>query len=152
MIELLPSQAAELEDFAESFENSELRQKYFSSDELIEKTFFEFLQQKTILTARNGTDTVGFICYIPNGAFHSFTLIHVLTVIPEFRACGFGKQILRIFENRYIKDASKIFLVVADFNPRAKIFYEYNGYVQVGKIPGLYRPDIDEFLMMKVKP
>ena len=149
MIELLPSQETELEKFAKSFENSELRKKYFSSDELINETFFEFLQQKTILTARNGNDTIGFICYIPKGAFHSFPLIHILTVISKFRGNGFGKQIIEVFEKQYLKNASKVFLVVADFNPKAKIFYENNGYTQVGEIPGLYRPHINEFLMMK---
>ena len=151
MIELLPSQKAELGEFVKSFENSELQQNYFSSNELIQETFFEFLQQKTIFTARNEYDIVGYICYIPNGAFHSFPLIHILTVIPEFRNCGFGKQILKVFEKQYIKDATKVFLVVADFNPKAKSFYEKNGYTQVGEIPSLYRPNINEFLMMKCK-
>ena len=151
MIDLLPSQSTELGKFTKSFETSELRQNYFSSNELIESTFFEFIQQKTILTASNGNDIVGFICYIPKGAFHSFPLIHILTVIPEFRGHGFGKQIMEQFEKQYIKGASKVFLVVSDFNPKAKLFYEKNGYIQVGKIPGLYRPHINEFLMMKLK-
>lgn len=46
-------------------------------------------------------------------------------------------------------DANKIFLVVADFNPEAKRFYEKVGYRQVGEMPGLYREGITEYLMMK---
>ena len=45
--------------------------------------------------------------------------------------------------------ADKIFLVVADYNPEAKRFYERNGYQQLGEIPNLYRPGITEYLMTK---
>lgn len=43
----------------------------------------------------------------------------------------------------------RIFLAVADFNPNAKRFYEKNGYVQVGRIEGLYRTGVAENIMMK---
>jgi ribosomal protein S18 acetylase RimI-like enzyme len=46
-------------------------------------------------------------------------------------------------------DSSKVFLVVADFNPEAKRLYERMGYRQVGAIPGLYRDGVTEYLMMK---
>jgi len=50
-----------------------------------------------------------------------------------------------------ISDRDKLFLVVADFNPNAKGFYESMGYHQVGEIPGLYREGITEYIMMKEK-
>lgn len=40
------------------------------------------------------------------------------------------------------------FLVVADFNPFDKAFYEKRGFVQVGKISSLYHEEITEYLMM----
>ena len=55
--------------------------------------------------------------------------------------------ILGYFEE--LSARNKFFLVVADFNPDAKRFYENNGYCQVGEIPGLYRDGITEYLMMK---
>jgi ribosomal protein S18 acetylase RimI-like enzyme len=45
--------------------------------------------------------------------------------------------------------SDKLFLVVADYNPAAKRFYERNGYQQVGEIPNLYRPGVTEYLMVK---
>jgi len=45
--------------------------------------------------------------------------------------------------------ADKFFLVVADYNPDAKRFYERNGYRQVGEIPNLYRPGVTEYMMEK---
>ena len=45
--------------------------------------------------------------------------------------------------------ADRFFLVVADYNPDAKRFYERNGYQQVGKIPNLYRTGVTEYMMAK---
>ena len=45
--------------------------------------------------------------------------------------------------------ADKFFLVVADYNPDAKRFYERNGYQQVGEIPNLYRSGVTEYMMAK---
>ena len=55
---------------------------------------------------------------------------------------GFSENIAR-------EMADKFFLVVADYNPDAKRFYERNGYQQVGKIPDLYRSGVTEYLMAK---
>jgi ribosomal protein S18 acetylase RimI-like enzyme len=73
-----------------------------------------------------------------------------LTIKKEYRGQGFGKKILEAFENNYLKNDTNIFLVAADFNPKAKNFYEQNGYRQFGKIPGLYKQGTDECLMMKI--
>lgn len=46
-------------------------------------------------------------------------------------------------------NSSKLFLVVADFNPGAKRFYIKNGFKEVGRIPDLYKNGVVESLMMK---
>lgn len=68
-------------------------------------------------------------------------------VEEAYRGQGIGKRLLGYFEE--LSARNKFFLVVADFNPDAKRFYENNGYCQVGEIPGLYRDGITEYLMMK---
>ena len=50
---------------------------------------------------------------------------------------GIGKALLDYSENIAYGMADKFFLVVADYNPDAKRFYERNGYQQVGEIPKL---------------
>jgi len=56
---------------------------------------------------------------------------------------------MNFIEDIVFANANKIFLVVADFNPVAKRFYEKIGYRQVGVIPSLYRKGITEYLLMK---
>ena len=60
-----------------------------------------------------------------------------------------GKALLDYSERITSEMADRLFLVVADYNPDAKQFYERNGYRQVGEIPSLYRPGVTEYLMAK---
>ena len=96
--------------------------------------------------------TVFHTCFtyiIPKGAFHSFPYLHIIAVKKEYRNKGIGKALLEYSENIANEVADKLFLVVADYNPDAKRFYERNGYQQVGEIPNLYRPGVTEYLMAK---
>ena len=67
----------------------------------------------------------------------------------EYRNKGIGKALLDYSEKIAYEMADRFFLVVGDYNPDAKRFYERNGYQQVGEIPNLYRLGITEYLMVK---
>ena len=96
-----------------------------------------------------GEECVGFTYIIPKGAFHSFPYLHIIAVKEEYRNRGIGKALLDYSERIAYEMADKFFLVVADYNPDAKRFYERNGYRQVGVIPNLYRPGVTEYMMEK---
>jgi ribosomal protein S18 acetylase RimI-like enzyme len=136
-----------LEDCEEALLNSELGKKYFTGNGNAEKAVKEGLEQGTLYISKIYNDCVGFLYYIPNGIFHSFPLLHLLVVKEAYRGKGIGKKMLEFVEKTI--DKNKLFLVVADFNPDAKRFYEKNGYRQVGEIPNLYRDGITEYLMLK---
>lgn len=133
----------------EALQNSELGKRYFSNENSAANAVKEGLGQGNLFIAKVNNDCAGFVWYIPNGAFHSFPYIHIIAVKEAYRGNGIGKKLLNFIEE--IIDKDKIFLVVADFNPNAKRFYEKNGYCQVGKIPNLYRNGITEYLMIKVR-
>ena len=96
-----------------------------------------------------GEECVGFTYIIPKGAFHSFPYLHIIAVKEGYRNMGIGKALLDYSEKIAYEMAGKLFLVVADFNPDAKRFYERDGYQQVGEIPNLYRPGVTEYMMEK---
>ena len=96
-----------------------------------------------------GEECVGFTYIIPKGAFHSFPYLHIIAVKEEYRNKGIGKPLLDYSEKIAYEMADRFFLVVGDYNPDAKRFYERNGYQQVGGIPNLYRPGVTEYLMAK---
>lgn len=138
-----------LNDCEEALLNSELGRRYFTNEGSGKKAILEGLQQGTLYIAMINDVCAGFIWYIPNGAFHGFPYLHIISVKQEYRGRGIGKRLMEFVEEIVFKNKSKIFLVVADFNPDAKRFYERYGYRQVGEIPNLYRQGITEYLMMK---
>lgn len=140
-----------LNDCEEALINSELGRKYFENQGSAKNAILEGIEQETLYIALINDICVGFIFYLPKGAFHSFPLLHLIAVKEEYRCKGIGKKLLDFLEEMAFVNKNKIFFVVADFNPDGKRFYEKNGYCQVGAIPNLYRKGITEYLMMKEK-
>lgn len=139
-----------INDCTDALLNSELGRRYFPKVDSARKALKEGFDKEEIYVAiDNNRSCKGFIWFILDGAFHSFPYLHIIAVKEESRKQGIGKKLLKFFEDVCFKDHSKLFLVVADFNPDAKRLYERVGYVQVGTIPSLYREGITENLMMK---
>jgi ribosomal protein S18 acetylase RimI-like enzyme len=139
-----------INDCEDALVNSELGKRYFSQKGSARKALQEGFAKGEIYIALDGSEGCkGFIWFVLDGIFHSFPYLHIIAVKQESRNQGIGKKLLKFFEDSCFKDYSKLFLVVADFNPDAKILYEKIGYIQVGTIPSLYREGITEHLMMK---
>ncbi len=141
-----------ISDCVEALECSELGRRYFAREGSAEQAIREGLDQGTLYVALRDGSCVGFIWYLPKGAFHSFPYIHIVAVKAALRGSGVGRALMEHVEALAFQSANKVFLVVADFNPSAKRFYERNGYLQVGEIAGLYRDGIAEYIMMKERP
>ena len=138
-----------LKDCVDALCHSALGEKYFSSPGSAENAILEGIRQGNLYVALIGKECVGFTYIIPKGAFHSFPYLHIIAVKEEYRDRGIGKALLDYSEQIAFEMADKLFLVVADYNPDAKRFYERNGYQQVGEIADLYRPGITEHMMVK---
>ncbi len=148
-IKIIKGNSEHLKDCEEALLKSFLGYHYFQSEGSGRKAIEEGLNQGNLFVAFAENVCTGFMLYITNGAFHSFPYLHLIAVKEEYRGKGIGKQLVEYFEK--ISDRDKFFLVVADFNPNAKRFYENIGYRKVGEIPGLYREGITEYIMMKEK-
>ena len=130
--------------------NSELGTRYFSKIGSARKALEEgFNKDEIYIAIDDDNNCMGFIWFILNGIFHSFPYLHIIAVKEQYRKLGIGKKLLKFFEDISFKDHTKLFLVVADFNPAAKVLYEKIGYIEVGYLPNLYRAGITECLMMK---
>lgn len=139
-----------INDCEEILVNSELGIRYFSEEGSARKALEKgFAKGEIYIAIDNNHSCKGFIWFILDGIFHSFPYLHIIAVKEENRKCGIGKKLLKFFEDMCFQDYTKLFLVVADFNPEAKRLYERIGYIQVGSVPNLYRPGITEHLMMK---
>ncbi len=149
-IKVVEGKKEHINDCIEALIKSDLGEKYFTDEEKAYNGVYEFVEAGTLLVALDKDNTcVGFMGYIPKGAFHSFPYLHIIAIKEEYRNKGIGKKMMNHFEEMMFINSSKIFLVVADFNPKAKLFYEKLGYKEVGAIPDLYREGITEYFMMK---
>lgn len=139
-----------INDCEDTLVNSELGITYFSEKGSARNSLEEgFAKEEIYIAMDSNQNYKGFMWIILDGIFHSFPYLHIVAVKQESRNQGIGKKLLKFFEDSCLKDYSKVFLVVADFNPDAKRLYEKNGYIQVGNIPSLYVEGITEQLMMK---
>lgn len=140
-----------LKDCKDALVHSELGRQYFSGGKGAEEAILEGLERDGLYVALLNDTCVGFMYYIPQGAFHAFSYLHLIAIKEDFRGLGIGSMLIKHLEKLVFENNGKVFLVVADFNPRGKKFYETLGYSKVGEIPSLYREGITEHLMMKAK-
>jgi ribosomal protein S18 acetylase RimI-like enzyme len=139
-----------IRDCVAALAHSELGRVYFPSEENALASLAEGVAQDEVFVAVDEAgESVGFIWFIPRGAFHSYPYLHVIAVKDGHRGEGIGQKLLQFFEEGVFEDSAKAFLVVADFNPDARRLYERLGWRQVGAIPGLYREGVTECVMMK---
>lgn len=132
--------------------NSELGKRYFSEQGSARRALEEGFSDHQVYVALDECNScVGFVWVILNGIFHSFPYVHIVAVKSENRGQGIGKMLMQHIEDVYFVKYSKLFLVVADFNPDAKRLYKAMGYSEIGEVPNLYRKGITECLMMKLR-
>ena len=138
-------------DCISALAHSEIGAAYFSDAGKTRLQLTAAVQKGQVFVAVGAREeSVGFIWYMPEGVFGSYPYLHLLAVRQEYRGCGIGKQLLRYFEeNASDYPSTKCFLTVDDFNPRARKFYERQGYRQVGTLPDFYKKGVSCFLMMK---
>jgi ribosomal protein S18 acetylase RimI-like enzyme len=149
-IDITEANTMHLQDCKLALLNSKLGQEYFPLEEKAISALTDGISRKEMFVAVNDEgECVGFIWFVWGGAFHSFPYLHIIAVKDEFRGQGIGKRLLSFFEEAVFPEYSKVFLVVADFNPDAKRLYERLGYRQVAALPGLYKEGVTEYLMMK---
>lgn len=149
-INIIKAENKHLMDCKIALQKSELGRIYFSEENKAIEALNEGISKGELFIALNKqNECLGFIWFILNGAFHSFPYLHIIAVKEEFRSLGIGKKLLQYFEEITCKNSSKLFLVVADFNPKAKQLYENIGYQEVGILPSLYKKGVTEYLMMK---
>ncbi|HCF93322.1 MAG TPA: GNAT family N-acetyltransferase [Clostridiales bacterium] len=149
-IQFTKGTAEHLGDCIKAIENSALGKSYFQSEESRKNAVMEGIDSGNLYVVLCDGECAGFAYFILEGAFHAYHYLHLIAIREEYRGKGIGKKLLGFIENMLNRTSGKLFLLVGDYNPGAKVFYEKLGYKFVGTIPSLYRKGINEYLMMKV--
>lgn len=75
--------------------------------------------------------------------------IELLGLAPDIQGIGLGRELLRWAEAEAAAVAGNVWVAVSDSNTRARSFYEKAGFLPVGRLEGLVREGMDEWLLRK---
>jgi ribosomal protein S18 acetylase RimI-like enzyme len=102
-----------------------------------------------LLVADDGGGPAGLAWFLPAGTLAMGGYLKLIAVLGGGEGKGVGKALLRAFEAETERTSAHAFLLVSDFNEGAQRFYEREGYLRVGGLPGLVLPDVSEVLYWK---
>lgn|SRR5574341_556932 len=92
---------------------------------------------------------VGFIIFTSEPVFARGGYIRAVGVAPAMRRRGIGTKLLGFAEAVIAHRSPNVYLCVSSFNRQALNFYTEQGYIRVGKVPGLIKPDASEYILWK---
>ena len=141
-----------LQDCTEALLNSEIGTVYFPTEQRAQAFLQEGLTKGEVFVAVDTKgNCLGYIWFTLGGAFYKFPYVLNIAIQKDCRRKGVGKQLLPYFEDKGFAKASRVFLLVSDFNAEAKNFYHDLWYAEVGLIPDLVQEGVAEHIMMKTK-
>ncbi len=139
---------SDIDSVARIVAETELWQKYGLNFKKARVRFEKGLQRGAdIYIAEIENEIVGFIWYVPDGAFDRSGYIELIGVGKNFRGKGVGQKLMKFVENLFSPES--IFLLVSDFNEKAQKFYSHLGYKKVGEIEDYVVEGITEFIFYK---
>ncbi len=91
----------------------------------------------------------GLAWFLPSGTLALGGYLRLIALVPGSEGRGTGLALLRAFEAEVARVSRHAFLLVSDFNAGAIRFYEREGYLRVGPLPGLVLPEVAELVYWK---
>ena len=149
MMQMILASLENLNDCYEALNNSRLFDEYFQNAEKCKSFLLDGIKKNEIYIAKNNMRSIGFMRIDEIGMFSKYPLLRLIVVKQEYRNKGLGSEMLRFYETKYKNKADRIFLCVSSFNDDAKRLYTSLGFNEVGRIDGLYKKGVIEYLLMK---
>jgi ribosomal protein S18 acetylase RimI-like enzyme len=100
-----------------------------------------------VYVASENDTVVGFIVLTMQGPFRGY--IATVGVVPDRRGQGLGTKLIRLAEERILREAPNVFLCASSFNTRAQNLYRRLGYERIGELRDFIVPGHSEILMRK---
>lgn len=141
-----------LEEYVDILRESSLWDHYYAPDEqVLRGTLSDALAKGNLFIAESSSgEPVGLMHCEWKGMFGLWPYLALLGVKKNYRGMGIGHALLDTFESvGRALGARNLFICVSGFNPRARALYISKGFRKVALIPGLYRDDVEENVLMK---
>lgn len=111
--------------------------------------FRHYIALKQAYVCTDAGRVAGFIIFTPEAVFARGGYLRAIAVAPDFRRGGIGKIMMSFAEAKTVRRSHNFYLCVSSFNRSAQSFYKSIGYRKVGKLPGLLRPGVSEYIYWK---
>jgi len=86
---------------------------------------------------------------VPRGGLGLGPYLRLIALDPSAHNAGLGTALMDELERLTSVHSRHLFLLVSHHNDGARRFYARRGYIEVGALPSLVRPDTDEVLLWK---
>ena len=113
-----------LEECYKMLIDSELGKVYFSNKNSYRMISRGLENEEILVVVNEENKCIGFIWFEINGTFGKYPYLHMIIIDKKFQGKGIGKALINYFENVVTVNYDKVFLMVGDFNTRAKSLYE----------------------------
>ncbi len=111
--------------------------------------FLPSIKRKQAFVAVIEGAVAGFVIFTHEPVFARGGYLRAIGVAPAIRGFGIGNRLMAFAEKATAKQAPNFFLCVSSFNRSAQAFYRKCGYKKVGKVEGLIRKGISEYIYWK---
>lgn len=139
-----------LEEYREVFLDSLLFERYFSDDDRLRDSLRHALENRELLVAKSGAETVGVMEVRFTGFFGAFPYLALLGVKKGWRGMGVGRQMIAFFEEAARQlGYARTSIMASGFNPRARNLYQSLGYKRIGGLANAFKEGIDENIYVK---
>lgn len=133
------------------FLNSSIYERYFKDAGRLEGSLRRAAERGELYLAvdENG-QAAGAMRVVMGGFCGLYPYLSLIGVRDTFRGRGVGSFLMENLE-RMAREAgaSRVTLMVSDFNIEAQAFYRRRGYWLLGNLPQAVKPGIDELVMVK---
>ena len=134
----------------EIFYNSEIYERYFRGGKLERTLSRAAAAGELYLALDEAGRPVGAMKMTLRGFCGLYPYLGLLGVHPESRGLGVGAFLISQAEQMARESgASRITLMVSDFNAGAMRFYKRLGFQELGRLPAAVLPDVAEILLVK---
>lgn len=120
-----------------------------SAEGLAEDLESAYARGERLLVAEEARRAVGVAWYLERGGFGLGGYLRLIALLPGREGRGLGGALLDEVERKIADQQRHLFLLVSHWNEGARRFYRRRGYQEVGLLPKLVRPDIDEVVCYK---
>lgn len=80
------------------------------------------------------------------------SLLELIAILPPYQRSGLGREVMKWLEQESRVTYRNNWILVSDFNQKARAFYRHLGYRETGRLEDLVKPGYDEFLLRKILP